>query len=155
MNSQVLNWTYPLSMIWDPQKSEWYVAGIKYHTIDITPSGLSEFHQDFFIILNVAVGGNWPGSPDASTVFPQTMEVDYVRVYQDASALPEINIIEPADNTVFDPGSELVITAGVDFEGVIEKVEFYQGSVQIGETTVSPYQNEMGKHLSWLLSNKC
>ncbi len=34
------------------------------------------------MILNVAVGGNWPGSPDASTVFPQRMEVDYVRVYE-------------------------------------------------------------------------
>lgn len=34
------------------------------------------------MILNVAVGGNWPGSPDASTVFPQRMTVDFVRVYQ-------------------------------------------------------------------------
>ncbi len=35
----------------------------------------------FFIILNVAVGGNWPGPPDNTTVFPQQMLVDYVRVY--------------------------------------------------------------------------
>jgi beta-glucanase (GH16 family) len=41
------------------------------------------FDQDFHLILNVAVGGNLPGNPDASTVFPQTMEVDYVRVYQE------------------------------------------------------------------------
>ncbi|HKK39731.1 MAG TPA: glycoside hydrolase family 16 protein [Cryomorphaceae bacterium] len=40
------------------------------------------FDQDFHIILNIAVGGNLPGAPDASTQFPQTMEVDYVRVYQ-------------------------------------------------------------------------
>jgi beta-glucanase (GH16 family) len=39
------------------------------------------FDQKFYILLNVAVGGNWPGSPDASTVFPVTMEVDYVRAY--------------------------------------------------------------------------
>ena len=39
------------------------------------------FDEDFYILFNVAVGGNWPGSPDASTVFPVTMEVDYVRVY--------------------------------------------------------------------------
>jgi len=40
------------------------------------------FDHPFFLILNVAVGGDWPGSPDATTVFPQTMLVDYVRVYK-------------------------------------------------------------------------
>jgi len=39
------------------------------------------FDHPFFIILNVAVGGNWPGSPDSSTVFPRHLLVDYVRVY--------------------------------------------------------------------------
>ncbi len=41
------------------------------------------FDQDFHLILNIAVGGNLPGNPDATTVFPQTLEVDYVRVYQE------------------------------------------------------------------------
>ncbi len=41
------------------------------------------FDQNFHMILNIAVGGNLPGNPDASTIFPQTMEVDYVRVYQE------------------------------------------------------------------------
>jgi len=40
------------------------------------------FDQPFYIILNVAIGGNLPGAPNAETVFPQTMLVDYVRVYQ-------------------------------------------------------------------------
>lgn len=40
------------------------------------------FDQDFYLILNIAVGGNLPGNPGANTLFPQTMEVDYVRVYQ-------------------------------------------------------------------------
>jgi beta-glucanase (GH16 family) len=40
------------------------------------------FDHPFFILLNVAVGGAWPGDPDASTTFPQTMLVDYVRVYK-------------------------------------------------------------------------
>jgi beta-glucanase (GH16 family) len=43
---------------------------------------MSEFHEEFFFLFNVAVGGNWPGSPDASTTFPQKMHVDYVRVFQ-------------------------------------------------------------------------
>jgi beta-glucanase (GH16 family) len=38
------------------------------------------FDHPFFLLMNVAVGGDWPGNPDASTVFPQTMLEDYVRV---------------------------------------------------------------------------
>jgi beta-glucanase (GH16 family) len=55
---------------------------VVYNSLDITPAELTEFQQKFFLILNVAVGGNWPGNPDATTVFPQTMFVDYVRVFQ-------------------------------------------------------------------------
>ena len=40
------------------------------------------FNASFFFIMNIAVGGNWPGYPDATTQFPQTMVVDYVRVFQ-------------------------------------------------------------------------
>jgi beta-glucanase (GH16 family) len=39
------------------------------------------YDHPFFLILNVAIGGRWPGNPDATTEFPQTMLVDYVRVY--------------------------------------------------------------------------
>jgi len=68
---------------WEPAAIRWYVDGALYQTR--TPSSLPAgtrwvFDHPFFIILNVAVGGNWPGSPDASTVFPQTMRVDWVRV---------------------------------------------------------------------------
>lgn len=40
------------------------------------------FNEQFFYIFNVAIGGNWPGAPDATTVFPQRMEVDYIRVFE-------------------------------------------------------------------------
>jgi hypothetical protein len=70
------------SIIWDEQRIEWYLDGVKYHSLDITPAELSEFHQDFFFIFNVAVGGNWPGNPDHTTEFPQRMIVDYIRVFQ-------------------------------------------------------------------------
>jgi beta-glucanase (GH16 family) len=40
------------------------------------------FDHDFFILMNVAVGGNWPGYPSSLTEFPQQMVIDYVRVYQ-------------------------------------------------------------------------
>lgn len=70
------------SVEWDNQEIRGFMDDTQYFVADITPEQLSEFHNNFFTILNVAVGGNWPGSPDATTTFPQTMEVDYVRVYQ-------------------------------------------------------------------------
>ncbi len=70
------------SVEWTPQSIRWFVDGIQFNVIDITSAPLSEFHNKFFVILNLAVGGNWPGSPDATTQFPQQMEVDYVRMYK-------------------------------------------------------------------------
>jgi len=66
---------------WDSKEIKWSVDGVHFFTLDITPSVRSEFHQPYFLLLNVAVGGNWPGSPDATTVFPQRMYVDWVRWY--------------------------------------------------------------------------
>jgi beta-glucanase (GH16 family) len=68
---------------WDAQEIRAYVDNVEYYVADITPEALSEFQNNFFIILNVAVGGNWPGPPDGTTEFPQTMQVDYVRVFQE------------------------------------------------------------------------
>lgn len=70
------------SIIWDAQRIQWFCDNVKYHEMAISGSALDEFRQEFFFIFNVAVGGNWPGSPDRTTVFPQQMAVDYVRVFQ-------------------------------------------------------------------------
>jgi beta-glucanase (GH16 family) len=70
------------SVIWDEKSIKWYFDDILYNTVDTTPAALSEFQEKFFFIFNVAVGGNWPGSPNTTTVFPQRMAVDYVRVFQ-------------------------------------------------------------------------
>ncbi|EKB47337.1 glycoside hydrolase family 16 protein [Cecembia lonarensis] len=70
------------SIIWDAEKIVWLLDNVPYHEIDIRPSGLDEFRESFFFLFNIAVGGNWPGSPDAATSFPQQMVVDYVRVFQ-------------------------------------------------------------------------
>jgi hypothetical protein len=61
----------------------WYVDGAQYFEGNIAGgiNSTSEFQAQFFILLNVAVGGNFVGSPDASTPFPQQMRVDYVRVW--------------------------------------------------------------------------
>lgn len=70
------------SIIWNQTSITWLMDDVAYNTLNITPTELSEFQEKFFLIFNVAVGGNWPGNPDATTIFPQTMYVDYVRVFQ-------------------------------------------------------------------------
>jgi beta-glucanase (GH16 family) len=72
---------------WEPNEIRWYIDDYLFSTkkpSDVAPERWP-FDQRFHFILNVAVGGNWPGSPNGSTVFPQTMEVDYVRVYETRS----------------------------------------------------------------------
>lgn len=70
------------TIIWDANQIKWLLDDIEFHNADISPTALSAFDNTFFFIMNVAVGGNWPGYPDATTTFPQRMIVDYVRVFQ-------------------------------------------------------------------------
>ncbi len=84
MNEDFADDFHVFAVDWDPEAIRWYVDGELVNTV--TPDDLNghewAFDHDFFIILNVAVGGYWPGNPDETTEFPQTMLVDYVRVYQ-------------------------------------------------------------------------
>jgi beta-glucanase (GH16 family) len=63
---------------WDAGKISWFIDGIERYTH--TGDGVS--HVPMYMILNLAIGGGWPGAPDATTVFPGTFEIDYVRAYQ-------------------------------------------------------------------------
>jgi beta-glucanase (GH16 family) len=68
---------------WDPGEIRWYVDDEQF--FKLTPAqvpGEWVFDKPFFMLINLAVGGNWPGYPDDSTTFPQFLTVDYVRVYQ-------------------------------------------------------------------------
>ena len=70
---------------WEPERVRFFVDGNHYHTrtrAELEPEQRWVFDHPFFILLNVAVGGDWPGNPDATTVFPQSMKIDYVRVYK-------------------------------------------------------------------------
>ncbi len=69
---------------WNPSSITWYVDGVAYQTLetrDLPDGARWVFDHPFFIILNVAVGGHFVGPPDSTTAFPQTMLVDWVRVY--------------------------------------------------------------------------
>ncbi len=67
---------------WLPTGFTWYFNGVQFATQSM-PTGITTFsNQTFFLLLNLAVGGNWPGSPDATTVLPQKFEIDYVRYFR-------------------------------------------------------------------------
>lgn len=67
---------------WDEREIRWLVDGQLYATTMITADEFKEFHKKFFILLNIAVGGEHAGRPDERSVFPQYMYVDWVRVYK-------------------------------------------------------------------------
>ena len=77
------------SLEWEPGEFRWYVDGTLYHSatewFTSRPNAVypAPFDQPFYLILNLAVGGHWPGDPDPTSVFPQFLYVDYVRIYQE------------------------------------------------------------------------
>jgi beta-glucanase (GH16 family) len=72
------------SIEWDPESIKLLLDGNKYWEVNIKNgiNSTEEFHKPHYIILNLAIGGDWPKNPDMTTAFPDTVYVDYVRVYQ-------------------------------------------------------------------------
>lgn len=72
------------SLIWEEDLIQFLLDDVVYH--EMTPEKTGDlpypFNEQFFFLFNVAVGGDWPGNPDDSTIFPQRMIVDYIRVFQ-------------------------------------------------------------------------
>ena len=91
---------------WQPDSVSWSIDGHVYSTktrADVG-DGPWPFDHPFFVIINLAVGGSWPGAPDAGTAFPQSMLVDYVRIYEDPShpstaVSPTVTAISPTPST--------------------------------------------------------
>jgi len=81
------------SIEWDSKYIRWFVDGAQYNEILIenNTGNTEEFQKPFYLLLNLAVGGNWPGSPDGGTAFPAKMYVDYVRVYSAGNSTGIVN----------------------------------------------------------------
>jgi beta-glucanase (GH16 family) len=81
---------------WTPEKIDFYVDDQNYFTFNNEYAGFEAwpFDQPFYLILGMGVGGGWVGNPDATTVFPGVMEVDYVRVFQNVQ---DVSIFGPDD----------------------------------------------------------
>ncbi len=85
---------HTFTLDWTPDALAFSVDGVQYERITAVEAGKGwVYNHPFFIVLNVAVGGKWPGTPDGHINFPQEMVVDYVRVYtwnQDAATSSRI-----------------------------------------------------------------
>lgn len=110
---------------WEPDEMRWYVDGVHYHTVTsatwwsaASGGARAPFDTPFHLLLNVAVGGNWPGAPDGTTQFPQEMTVDYVRVYELCSTCPfhgaPLDVPGRVEAEYFDRGGEGVAYHDVD-----------------------------------------
>ena len=117
---------------WEPAAIRFYVDGNLYQTK--TPADAAGkrwvFDHPFFIILNVAVGGNFPGNPDLTTTFPQTMTVDYVRVYADSRYAPKINNVTGEKKNLVVSGENFDAESFILMNGDLQKT--LRDDVEIG-----------------------
>jgi len=125
---------------WEPQAIRWYVDDTLYRTFTAAelPAGARwAFDHPFFMLLNLAVGGNWPGNPDATTEFPQRMLVDYVRVYRAGAPVVQRPVVAACEPAQGDRGATLdVRVTGSGFaEGA--RVTFGAGVTVLAAEVVS------------------
>ena len=136
------------AVIWDSTKITWLVDNVVYHEQAIFNGSLNkeEFVKPFFLLLNIAVGGNWPGGPNQNTLFPASMYVDYVRVYKDQSEL-SINEEGLKDITISpNPTTGIVNIEGLNLSSIIlqtmdGKIAFQEFSMESNVVDFSQLPN--------------
>ena len=136
---------------WEPDAIRWYVDGSLFSTrtsaqwySEGAPSNpRAPFDQDFSIILNAAVGGEYTGCTNAGCVtasFPQQYLIDYVRVYQDIPNLaPTVAVTSPQWDANPAAGDVTFTATASDPDGSIATVEFYDDATLLGSDSSSPY----------------
>ena len=133
------------SVEWEPNEMRWYVDGKHFSTQTEweTDGGAypAPFDQEFHLLLNVAVGGNWPGSPDETSEFPQRMEVDWVRVYQIDNQAPVVRSVTLGAESPVPAGEDLVFEVEAsDPDGQLEAVELVWRGEVVDRATSAPYR---------------
>lgn len=98
---------------WDASYIRWFLNGTQTHVIDIRPPTLEEFHRPMHLILNLALGGQFPAMNPEQSQFPLTMQVDYVRYYQSGDTPPP----DGAATQINGPGGKCVDVSGDDNGG--------------------------------------
>lgn len=109
---------------WDATNIKWYVDGV------LTQTQPNRYNSPMFLLLDLAVGGSWPGAPDANTVFPAYMDVDYVRAYAKNVALPsswytqDIGSPTRAGTAYYSGGVYTLRASGADIWGTSDQFRF-------------------------------
>ncbi len=115
---------------WDEQRIVGKIDGMPYFVKVIDPGSMDEFLKEFFLILNVAVGGNLGGAPNSGTVWPQSMLVDWVRVYQSEESLIPLETFGVfTDETPVDAGLTIEVDA-----------QIYVWENTLNPATIPPYE---------------
>jgi len=135
---------------WEPDAIRWFIDGVqRFEVKEAVPA------KPFYLLLNTAVGGNWPKNPDATTIFPQYHDIDYVRVYRRAAhpAQPTVRFINPtahnphanfasplvARKTPVKVGAEITLAASACDADPKATIEYLDGTTVIGEAAAAPY----------------
>lgn len=136
---------------WEPDEIRWYVDGVlffarsssQWYTNAAPGNPQAPFDQDFYLILNSAVGGFYPGCTDPGCItadFPQEFLIDYVRVYKDiVNEAPTVTITAPTSGATLPAGNITIEAVATDVDGSVVGVEFYNGAEYLGLDTSAPY----------------
>ena len=116
------------------------IDGVPFYSLPINPVTMEEFLEEFFMILNVAIGGTLGGAPDATTPWPQTMLVDYVRVYQADGGDGSYTIGPPPPAPELGVYSESHTAAKLQYSRIINGADFGGNVTNTNErsTAVTP-----------------
>jgi beta-glucanase (GH16 family) len=133
--------------IWEENKLIGKIDGITFYNLTINPVTMAEFREEFFIILNIAMGGTLGGSPNSTTVWPQRMEVDYVRVYQKDDGKSTSTIGGGSSGNESSNGSDSV-SGLIDFEQLATSYMFRDFGGFAGGTSAVLSNPDMSGNLS-------
>jgi beta-glucanase (GH16 family) len=132
---------------WEPTYLDYYIDGVLRIRVTDTTRIPTE---PMYVLANLAVGGNWPGSPDANTPFPSDLQIDWIHVFErksDASA-PSVAITAPKSGATVKRNTTVALAADASDNVAVSKVAFYNGTTLLGTDTSAPYTG------SWKTSSK-
>ena len=145
---------HTFAVLWEPDKITWYVDDVpRYSTTAHVP-----YLRAMHVILNLAVGGYWPGNPDANTVFPAVYEVDYVRVYTKPLPSPwqaaDIGAPSKAGRSYTSSGGLFnVYGSGSGITGSSDQLHFAYVPLNGDGTVIARVYNEVGTNSSSVAAN--
>lgn len=135
------------TMEWTPESIVFKLDDVQFQQVPIAVD-MKEFQRSFYLILNIAVGGFWPGEPDNTTVFPQTMAIDYLRVFSKdgfvAPTAPALNVEEETLGQIIEPNiADNAIKTGFTSLGSMKVVSYGGGGEPVVATSSTAIDGDL------------